>query len=80
MQFHLIVVSFSVADPGEVAPKGPNFFFFFLETGPPSYLRVWMNAPQQILLSVKLWYETQSICLEEGRGSFKSLPDYHFRK
>ena len=27
MQFHLIVVSFSVADPGEVAPKGPQFFF-----------------------------------------------------
>ena len=51
-----------------------------LETWPPSYLRVWMNAPQQILLSVKLWYETQSICLEEGRGSFKSLPVYHFRK
>ena len=27
MQFHLIVVSSSVADPGEVAPKGPQFFF-----------------------------------------------------
>ena len=29
MQFHLIEVSFSEADPGEVAPKGPQFFFFF---------------------------------------------------
>ena len=29
MQFHLIVVSFSVEDPGEVAPKGPQFFFLF---------------------------------------------------
>ena len=28
MQFHLIMVSFSVADPGEVAPKGPPIFFF----------------------------------------------------
>ena len=78
MQFHLIVVSFSVAHPGEVARRGP--IFFCLETGPPSYLRVWINAPQQIRLSMKLWYETQSICVEEGRRSFKSLPDYHFRK
>ena len=30
--------------------EGPQFFF--LETGPPSYLSVWMNAPQQILLSI----------------------------
>ena len=42
MQFNLIVVSFSVADPEEVAPKGPPIFFF--EAGPPPYLlRVWIR-------------------------------------
>ena len=53
-------ILFSVADPGEgqgvpappyfstkMRPIGPKKFF--LETGPPSYLRVWMTRPPQPL-------------------------------
>ena len=53
-------ILFSVADPGEgQGVPGPPYFStkirpigakkFFLETGPPSYLRVWMTGPPQPL-------------------------------
>ena len=59
--------------------EGPQFFFFFGDRA--SLLFRGLDERSATDSSIhKLWYETQSICVEEGRRSFKSLPDYHFPK
>ena len=58
--------------------EGPQFFFFGDRA---SLLSQGLDERSATDSSIhKLWYETQSICVEEGRRSFKSLPDYNFPK